>query len=349
MSSKRVIITGDYNLHHTLWSIGTKPENQITERIVEWITNLGGILLNQKGVVTHPSRNSNETDSVLDLTFINSEANLQNSINNWTVDPSIAYTSDHYGIRFDIDYHTPIITNTAGEKYNLKEVEKDDWDTTMDEELKRREHPLNLLQTDAPLNETQLDLCEQALSEAIVQTIQKLGKPVKPNTHAKPWWDLDLKHAAKRLASVDVGEMDLDRGQVGELDGVADRPCVVRPRARIEHDGVGEPIEAVQVLDERPLVVGLEEPHGQPELRLGQVSLQRLCGTASDHRRLAHFIFDRADLSPPSGQRFLHQLPREGASRPGLRPDQRQVHRHFDQGVSWRAQPGDLRYPRASR
>ena len=60
--------------------------------------------------------------------------------------------------------------------------------------------------------------------------------------------------------------MDLDRGQAGQLQRVADRVRVVGPGARVEDDPVGEPLQAVQVLDELALVVGLKEPRLEPEL-----------------------------------------------------------------------------------
>ena len=76
----------------------------------------------------------------------------------------------------------------------------------------------------------------------------------------------DHRLAPPRLARVDVGQVDLDRRQAGELERVADRVRVVRPGARVEHHPVGEPVEPVQVLDELALVVGLEERASEPEL-----------------------------------------------------------------------------------
>ena len=60
--------------------------------------------------------------------------------------------------------------------------------------------------------------------------------------------------------------MDLDRRQPGDLDGVADRPRVVRPGAGVEHQPVGVVGARVQLLDELALVVGLEEAGLEPEL-----------------------------------------------------------------------------------
>ena len=65
---------------------------------------------------------------------------------------------------------------------------------------------------------------------------------------------------------VDVGEVHLDRRQAGDLDRVAQRPRVVRPRARVEQQPVGVVARLVQLLDVLALVVGLEEARLEPEL-----------------------------------------------------------------------------------
>ena len=68
------------------------------------------------------------------------------------------------------------------------------------------------------------------------------------------------------LARHDVGEVDLDGGDGGELQRVADRARVVRPGAGVDDDAVGEVAHAVQLLDELALVVGLEEARVEVEL-----------------------------------------------------------------------------------
>ena len=55
---------------------------------------------------------------------------------------------------------------------------------------------------------------------------------------------------------VDVGEVDLDRRQPGDLDRVAQRPRVVRPGARVQQQAVGVVARLVQLLDVLALVVG---------------------------------------------------------------------------------------------
>src|SRR3954467_2288727 len=70
------------------------------------------------------------------------------------------------------------------------------------------------------------------------------------------------RQSSRRLTS----EVDLDGGQPGDLQRVADRVGVVRPRARVEHDRVAEALKPVQVLDELALGIGLEEAHVEAEV-----------------------------------------------------------------------------------
>ena len=68
------------------------------------------------------------------------------------------------------------------------------------------------------------------------------------------------------VARLDVGEVDLDRRQAGDVEGVGDRAAVVGPGAGVDDDGVGEVGQPVQVLDELALGVGLEEDRLEAEL-----------------------------------------------------------------------------------
>src|SRR5437763_7943297 len=60
--------------------------------------------------------------------------------------------------------------------------------------------------------------------------------------------------------------MDLDRREGGDLQRVADRPRVMRPRSRVEHDGVGVLAQRVQALDECALVIALKEARREVQL-----------------------------------------------------------------------------------
>jgi hypothetical protein len=135
------IITGDFNLHHTLWSKGTPLETTLTDGIVDWLTLKGFSVMNTKGEVTHPARHGNESPSVIDLTFVNGEALNLGIVNEWAVDPTLAHDSDHFAIRFQIDQVSEEIDNLAGEKYSLKEADAQNWITTLSNLLQNRISP----------------------------------------------------------------------------------------------------------------------------------------------------------------------------------------------------------------
>ena len=88
------------------------------------------------------------------------------------------------------------------------------------------------------------------------------------------------------LARLDVGQVDLDGRQPGDLDRVAQRPRVVRPGAGVEQQPVGVVGGAVQLLDELALEVGLEEARLEPELvrELADLALE-LRATRARRRR----------------------------------------------------------------
>ena len=65
---------------------------------------------------------------------------------------------------------------------------------------------------------------------------------------------------------LDVGQVDLDRGQAAQLERVPDRVRVVRPGARVEHQAVDGPGRLVERLAEVALVVGLREGRLEPQL-----------------------------------------------------------------------------------
>ena len=74
------------------------------------------------------------------------------------------------------------------------------------------------------------------------------------------------REPAPVVARLDVGEVDLDRRQAGDVERVGDRAAVVGPGAGVDERRVGELGQPVQVLDELALGVGLEEDRLQAQL-----------------------------------------------------------------------------------
>ena len=115
------ILTGDFNLHHPLWSRDDREaqQDQLTEDIVDWIALQGLSLLNPKGEITHLARRDGERPSVIDLSFANQEASNNDTFKDWAIDTRLALDSDHNAIKFTIDQRIQEIANPLGIKYNL--------------------------------------------------------------------------------------------------------------------------------------------------------------------------------------------------------------------------------------
>ncbi|PPQ75421.1 hypothetical protein CVT25_008058, partial [Psilocybe cyanescens] len=199
------ILTGDFNLHHALWSTDTTSLNthsQLTENIMEWLSAKGFHLLNKKGKITHPARNSREHASVIDLSFVNGSATANDTFKDWAIDPSIALDSDHYGIKFTIDQGRTEVDNPCGVKYNLKETKPDKWIKAFEEELNKVKRVLDPLYSLETLNAEELDTFNELLTETLQRTTSRVSKVRQPSTRAKPWWDADLKEASERIALI---------------------------------------------------------------------------------------------------------------------------------------------------
>ncbi|KAF5313929.1 hypothetical protein D9619_013084 [Psilocybe cf. subviscida] len=211
-SRQPILITGDYNLHHVLWSAGPVGHDRVTDEIVSWLSGEGYTLLNEKGVITHPARNRRERDSVIDLSFANSEATTQDTFKDWCVDPSLAHDSDHYAIRFTIDHGRHEVPNPLGLKYSLKQVEPMKWIDIFNEEIEKVEEILQKLTTQH-IEKEDLDVCAETITSTMQNATARVGKELRPSTTAKPWWDEELSNTAKALAEARLEEAEARRQQ----------------------------------------------------------------------------------------------------------------------------------------
>ncbi|CAK5274977.1 unnamed protein product [Mycena citricolor] len=203
------IFLGDWNLHHKLWSCTDKNGNRRSNKFVEWMmesdTGPRGILLNEKGAVTFTPHNNMGSSSVLDLVFANSKAAAEDTLQEWTIDRSMSYGSDHHGIRWTTDDGRTEINNITGAKYIMKDVNPEDWGAAFRQELDARQQDINkIMDPDPQVNITneQLEQAATALTEAMQAATARVAKIRRPSNQAKPWWNEDLQKAAKDLSNV---------------------------------------------------------------------------------------------------------------------------------------------------
>ncbi|KAJ8700783.1 hypothetical protein PTI98_013630 [Pleurotus ostreatus] len=204
-----VIIAGDFNLDHALWSREPFTYQEDTEAIVDWLSQQGFGLLNEKGCITHPARHRGERDSVLDLTWQNGRAIAEACVHEFEINAAISGDSDHFGLTYTIDYSRHEITNPFGIQFSLKDVKPAEWVKALESHLLSAEDKLHPLLEEHELTPPQLDSCEQALTQAIQRATEDTGKWRRPSAKAKPWWDQELTSAVKRIAETRAELQDL--------------------------------------------------------------------------------------------------------------------------------------------
>ncbi|TFY51402.1 hypothetical protein EVJ58_g10586, partial [Rhodofomes roseus] len=196
------ILSGDWNLHHPLWSRTSDPAKDSTDQTVDWLTQHGYTLKNEKGAPTFFSH-AHDTWSTIDLTFTNPKASELDTAKHWWIDREYAFGSDHFALRWEIDYGATPIENLAGERYNFKDTDPAEWRDAFRAALGDHDHDLTPLSNQqATLTTDQLDKAANALTAAMEAANTSAAKVKKPSDRARPWWNADLHDAAKKIADL---------------------------------------------------------------------------------------------------------------------------------------------------
>ncbi|CAK5266732.1 unnamed protein product [Mycena citricolor] len=204
-----IVFTGDWNLHHELWSCPNKNGNRRSNNFVEWMTESDAgpqcVLVNKKGGVTFTPHNATSSSSVLDLMFINGRAVNDDTIQEWTIDRSMSYGSDHHGIRWSTDDGREEIENITGVQYNMKEVDPMDWTSAFRQELDARRLDIDtILNPVQQVSNEQLERAATALTKAMQAATARVAKPKRQSKKAKPWWNDNLRNAANNLSNAQL-------------------------------------------------------------------------------------------------------------------------------------------------
>ena len=101
LPSLPTILSGDFNLHHGLWSVNDRPPptSPKTEALLEWTDKNRFNLINKAGEVTFFRRAER---SVLDLTWANDRALKSGLLDEWQVREDLVMGSDHIPITWDL-------------------------------------------------------------------------------------------------------------------------------------------------------------------------------------------------------------------------------------------------------
>ncbi|KAJ7862235.1 Endonuclease/exonuclease/phosphatase, partial [Mycena olivaceomarginata] len=176
-----VIYLGDFNLHHELWSCTDKSSNSHSRRFLEWMTEdehgPQATLLNEKGKITYTPHAREGVSSVIDLTFANGTAIMHDTIQEWVIDRSMSYGSDHHGIRWVMNYGRREVENATATQYSLKEVDPEDWRSVFRNALGRARPEITPIMDEfAAVSDAQLDTAANALTTAMSTATAEIGK-----------------------------------------------------------------------------------------------------------------------------------------------------------------------------
>ena len=126
-----IVMVGDFNLHHVLWSGNEEDSSAEADRLIDFFANSNVSLLNVPGEVTFERGGST---SVLDLGWVSSP--LLPLIRNWMVHHDLDFASDHLPITFSL-FHTstppPIPSIT---RFSFKDDHSSEWSWTFDNIMK---------------------------------------------------------------------------------------------------------------------------------------------------------------------------------------------------------------------
>ena len=165
--------------------------------MVNWLTIHSYLLSNTPSQHTYISHTSRGTPSVLDLTFANSPATQHAILSDWTIKPEFAFDSNHLAIQWSLFNNMTPISNCCGNRYNMKNTNKNIWSIAFVEILEHLQGPLNILMdTNNPISITNLENAVSVLTTAIICTNEQVAKKYNPSPTAKPWWNKTLTEIA---------------------------------------------------------------------------------------------------------------------------------------------------------
>ena len=202
------IITGDWNLHHTLWNsrIDTSSISVRMQEVVNWLEGQGFNLCSKKDIHTRSSSGT-QWDTIINLTFtFANEATIgQGIIQNHQVDPDLALLLDHHALTFTIRDPREMVDNLSEAKYNWKHAKEEDFVEALDQELHKDndlfdsliQQVLNRNCLHATPNE--LDSAVRFINDCMKCATEKSVPTCRMCSCSKPWWNEDLTKAFKAM------------------------------------------------------------------------------------------------------------------------------------------------------
>ena len=187
-----ILITGDFNLHHPMWSTEISETNPETlggqgdtkaDQMIDWMHKNNFTLMNKPGETTFFRQNYS---SVLDLTWISDKA--IDKITDWGIREDLHFGADHLPITWKMKLHSnnnPIILPT----FKVDEEKYDKWSETF----------LNYLNRHWTWNEEVIHdketflISVQHFHDALIHASKKHFTPKPPSPKAAKWFNRECK------------------------------------------------------------------------------------------------------------------------------------------------------------
>jgi Endonuclease-reverse transcriptase len=202
-----VILAGDLNLHHPLWSMEGLATSPHAEEFVDWINDNGFILFNHPAKFTFFHWNAVYSPTIIDLTFVNAHS----LIRHWDVPIAKHIGSDHCALAWDID-------KTFQDKFELpnfsiKDKNKEDWSTIFKREL-AVSFPVYI-----PNCTAYIDQATIALQDAVLKATEEMMAWACITQWSMSWWNPDIDRIMMELREAKVKVKDTYRsGLIPQAD-----------------------------------------------------------------------------------------------------------------------------------
>ena len=210
-SNAMIMITGDFNLHHSDWAKEGTVTQSKAQPVVDWMRANDFNLLNRPGEITwfrEPSNpNFRKQSSVLDLTWASS--NALPHISSWGVREDLHIGSDHLPITWKVTVNNTSVKPTLP-KYRTHDELQEPWAYKFRELLDKKWTFPDYLSSEEEFNDT-----VKAFHEALTETSNAVLIPKTINPRPSFWFNNICRSAvrkvrnARRLHKLQPSQTDL--------------------------------------------------------------------------------------------------------------------------------------------
>jgi ribonuclease HI len=186
----KTILLGDFNTHHPWWDpLARQSAN--SDVLIDIIENHSLNLLNTPGEGTFYRPNMS-IPSVLDLTL--ATQGIVNQVQDWQVLPDLG--SDHYGVLFTILSRDSLASQDKSKalRFHTKKADWVKYKNNLQDCFKDFDYDIN-----SEYSDQELDWLAEDFTNKIRDTADRNIPKTTASSHAKPWWNEDLKALRKSM------------------------------------------------------------------------------------------------------------------------------------------------------